>query len=128
MPSQSTQGIKVTVISRYSAEVSKPSQSKYVHQYNVTIENYSGRTVQLMAREWYIIDSKGEIREVKGEGVIGAQPILEDEESYTYNSWCPLKTSMGKMYGYYHMVDVDTAEDIKVEIPEFKLIADFVYN
>ncbi len=40
---------------------------------------------------------------VEGQGVVGAQPILEPGESFTYQSVCPLETPRGRMKGSYEM-------------------------
>ena len=37
----------------------------------------------------------GEVEHVKGDGVIGKQPILRPYEEHQYVSGCPLPTSMG---------------------------------
>jgi ApaG protein len=44
------------------------------------------------------------VKEVRGPGVVGAQPVLEPGMSYEYTSYCPLKTSVGTMQGSYTMV------------------------
>ncbi|MDF1696604.1 MAG: Co2+/Mg2+ efflux protein ApaG [Saprospiraceae bacterium] len=123
-----TQGVQVTVISTYHEEHSKPSLNKYVHSYNVTITNLSGLEIQLISRHWIIKDANGKIREVKGDGVIGLQPILMPEESHQYTSWCPLSTPVGKMGGTYAMIRRADNSVFNVTIPEFKLIADFKMN
>lgn len=126
--SATTQGIQVSVIPHYHDEMSKPSLNKYVHSYLVTITNLSGLNVQLISRRWIITDANGKVREVQGDGVIGLQPKLEPEESHTYQSWCPLSTSVGKMGGSYVMVREADNSVFEAEIPEFKLIADFKMN
>lgn len=98
-----TNGIKVSVISAYEDQHSNPREHKYVHSYSITIHNESHGTVQLMSRHWIIVDSDLTIREIKGDGVVGKQPILKPGEIYQYSSWCPLSTEIGKMYGTYQM-------------------------
>jgi len=123
-----THGVQVTVTSNYHEEHSKPSMNKYVHSYDVTITNLSGLDVQLISRHWIINDANGKVREVKGDGVIGLQPILEPDESHSYTSWCPLSTPVGKMGGSYVMIRKADNSIFEVTIPEFKLIADFKMN
>jgi ApaG protein len=123
-----THGVQVTVMSKYHEEHSKPSLNKYVHSYDVTITNYSGLDIQLISRHWVINDANGKVREVKGDGVIGLQPILAPEETHAYTSWCPLSTPVGKMGGSYVMIRIDDNSVFEVTIPEFKLIADFKMN
>ena len=123
-----TNGIKVSVDPYYQARHSKPKESYYVFAYQVTIENLSDQTVQLLRRHWYIIDSKGPGREVEGDGVIGQQPVLSPGQSHKYVSWVPLQTEIGKMFGTFLMTDMDQSSRFLVRIPEFKLIAPFKYN
>ena len=128
MVSQISQGIKISVSSRYDASNSKPSQRRYIHAYHVTIENLSEHTVQLLTRKWHIYDGRGTVREVSGPGVIGEQPVLASFDVHEYTSYCPLPTPVGKMNGTYGMKNLDTEEAFIVEVPEFKLIADHVRN
>lgn len=123
-----TKGITVAVESKYEERASNPDLYKYIFSYQVMIENNSDRTVQLIDRHWIIMDADNVMREVKGPGVIGQQPILAPGEYHTYSSWSVIKTPIGKMTGLYNMKAVITDEMFSVEIPEFKLIADFVYN
>lgn len=126
--SATTHGIQVSVVPHYHDEMSKPSLNKYVHSYMVTIKNLSGLDVQLISRQWFITDANGKVREVQGDGVIGLQPKLEPEESHSYQSWCPLSTPVGKMSGSYMMIRTVDNSVFEVEIPEFKLIANFKMN
>src|SRR5208282_4553867 len=71
-----TNGIRVEVMSRYSAENSKPLQDDWVFQYTVRITNEGQETVQLVTRHWIITDGAGHVEEVKGPGVVGEQPVL----------------------------------------------------
>jgi len=65
---------------------------------------------------------------VKGPGVIGQTPVLHPGEQFEYNSWTEMKTTVGKMYGYYIMKRLSDDQDIEVEIPEFQLIPPFINN
>ena len=123
-----TNGIKVSVEVYFQEEYSKPLADQYVFSYRVTIENQSPNTVQLMSRHWHIQDASGNQREVKGEGVVGKQPVLAPGEYHQYVSWCPLNTTVGKMYGTYQMIDLATREPFDVQIPAFRMAASFVLN
>lgn len=118
-----TQGISVSVQTRYEGMHSAPEKRKYVHSYFITIENLGSNTVQLLTRHWTIMDSSLVKREVQGEGVIGKQPILKPGETHSYSSWCPLQTNIGKMHGYFTMVNLDTDEEFDVTVPEFALVS-----
>ncbi|MFT6333318.1 MAG: ApaG protein [Halioglobus sp.] len=123
-----THGIEVTVLPHYHEEMSKPSLNKFVHSYQVRISNHSGLDVQLMSRHWIITDANRKVRHVKGDGVIGQQPTLEPEQSHHYKSWCPMSTPVGKMSGSFTMTRMVDNSIFEVEIPEFRLIANFKNN
>jgi len=123
-----THGIKISVSSRYEKEASNPTLNRYIHSYFISIENQSKKNVQLLSRYWLITDGDGSKREVKGEGVVGEQPMLYPGDTHSYNSWSPLSFPAGKMAGHYIMKDLDTGELFQVDIPEFKLVASFKEN
>ena len=81
MYTTTTHSIMVTVEATYLDEESRPRRNRYLWAYHVTIENRGVETVQLMGRHWKITDSLGRTQEVRGEGVIGEQPIIEPGES-----------------------------------------------
>jgi ApaG protein len=95
-----TQGIRVRVQSHYLAEQSSPPD-RYVFAYTITISNESTFTAQLRTRHWIITDGRGEVEEVKGDGVVGEQPRLSPGQSFQYTSGCPLTTPIGTMQGSY---------------------------
>jgi ApaG protein len=113
-----TEGIRVEVLSQYSAENSRPGE--WVFQYTVRITNQSLATVQLVSRHWIITDALDHIEEVRGPGVVGAQPVLAPGEAFKYSSWCPLKTPTGMMRGTYQMVREDGTQ-FDIEIAPFGL-------
>ena len=115
-----TRQIKVTVRPVYLDDQSAPADNHFVWAYHVTIENLGSETVQLMGRHWKIIDSRGELHEVRGPGVIGEQPILEPGDSYEYTSGTPLATPSGIMAGAYQMEN-ERGEMFDIEIPAFSL-------
>ena len=115
-----TRGIAVSVEPSYLEANSSPSTSQYVWAYRVTIENRGKETVKLLSRHWMITNSRGELTEVKGLGVIGEQPRLAPGQSYTYTSGAPLDTPWGMMGGSYEM-ESDRNERFSIEIPTFSL-------
>lgn len=123
-----TEMISISVQPRYEAEESNPAIGKFIYSYQVTIENNSFVNVKLLSRHWYIIDSIQIRREVKGEGVIGKQPILAPGGSFQYVSWCPLNSPIGKMYGSYTFERLEDKSTFEVVVPEFLLISDFKLN
>ena len=98
-----TNGIRVQVVSKYLAERSSPQDNDYWFAYFIRISNVGEVTAQLVSRHWIITDLDGEVEEVKGEGVVGKQPVLEPGASFDYNSFCQLKTAVGSMHGSYLM-------------------------
>lgn len=128
MPTLVTEGISIRVDVTYQQKHSDPASDRYIHSYEITIENLSKSEVKLLTRHWFIQNALGYIREVKGEGVIGKQPKLEIGGKYQYVSWAPLNTPLGKMYGYYTFKRMLDEEQIEVKIPEFKLMAPFKNN
>ncbi len=125
---QITQGIEISIQPAYQEQYSNPTQEKYVYAYHVTIRNAGQATVQLLRRHWFIYDSGNQLREVEGEGVIGQTPVIRPGESFEYNSWTEMQTTIGKMYGYYTMLRKADGAMIEVEIPEFHLVAPFIQN
>ena len=122
-----TQNIRVEVLSRYSAENSRPLQDEWVFQYTVRITNQGTEAVQLLSRHWIITDALDHVEEVQGPGVIGEQPVLGPGESFKYSSWCPLKTPMGMMHGTYQMVRTDRTR-FDIAIAPFALKARYTVN
>ena len=71
------------------------------------ISNTGSDVAQLISREWIITNADGEVERVKGQGVVGEQPVLPPGGSFEYTSFCPLKTPVGAMQGSYQMVTTD---------------------
>ena len=122
-----TRGIRVQVQSRYLPERSQPEESQWLFIYQVKIFNEGDEPARLISRHWIITDGNGEVEEVKGEGVVGEQPLLEPGEFFEYTSGCPLKTSFGTMEGTYQMVS-STGEAFDVRIAPFSLAGPYAVN
>lgn len=123
-----THGIKITVDPQFEPLHSNALENKYLYSYHIIIENLSEYTVQLLSRHWLIFDSIGVKREVKGDGVIGQQPILQPGQLHEYSSWCPLTTALGRMQGSYLMRRLKDQSTFKVKIPPFALLAPVKLN
>ena len=115
-----TRRIRVTVKPAYLDDQSDPEDDRYVWAYTVTIENRGSEPVQLLSRYWNIVDGAGRVQEVRGEGVVGAKPVIAPGESFQYTSGCPLETASGLMMGRYQM-KAASGEDFEAEIPAFLL-------
>jgi ApaG protein len=110
----------VTVKSEYIPERSSLSSRQFAFAYTVRIENQGQETAQLRSRHWVITDANGGVQEVRGEGVVGAQPTLRPGENFEYTSWCVLATPSGSMRGTYQMV-TDKGQTFDAEIASFRL-------
>ena len=77
-PHAATTGdVTVRVSVSFLAEQSEPGKGRWFWAYHIRIENGASRAVQLVSREWIISDGRGSRHEVRGEGVVGEQPVLE---------------------------------------------------
>ncbi len=112
--------IKVDVETRYIEEQSNPEQNYFVFAYTITIQNQGRQTAQLLTRHWIITDSNHKVQEVRGDGVVGEQPILEPGEQFVYTSGTMLETSVGTMKGSYQMESGDGSK-FDATIEEFVL-------
>jgi len=117
-----TGGVTVRVAVSYLPEQSQPSHGRWFWSYHIRIENDGETPVQLLTRQWIILDGRGGRHEVEGEGVVGDQPVIDPGESYDYVSGCPLQTPTGSMEGSYGMIDAD-GDAFDVAIPRFPLLA-----
>jgi ApaG protein len=120
MYERETRSIKVAVKPAYLDDQSDPDDRHYVWSYTVTIENRGEEPVQLISRYWNITDGAGRVQEVRGPGVVGAQPVIAPGQKFQYTSGCPLPTASGYMSGRYQM-KAASGESFEAEIPGFLL-------
>ena len=107
MQSANTSLIKVEVATRFLDEQSVPDDNRYVFAYTIRIRNAGPASAQLVARHWLITDANGKVQEVRGEGVVGEQPLLRPGDEFQYTSGAVLETSVGTMQGSYEMLCED---------------------
>ena len=117
---RTTRSITVTVEPFYLDEQSSPEENHFVWAYHVRIQNHGEQTVQLLTRFWRITDSLGNVQEVRGDGVVGEQPILNPGDSFEYTSGTPLPTPSGIMVGAYQML-AQSGEKFDIDVPAFSL-------
>lgn len=98
---------KVSVQTAYLLDQSNPEDSKYAFAYTVTISNIGNIAAQLISRHWLITDANNHVQEVKGLGVVGAQPLLAPGQQFEYTSGTLLATPVGAMRGTYKIVAED---------------------
>ncbi len=105
---------------RYLADQSDEKADRYVFSYTISITNLGAIAARLISRHWVITDAYSHVQEVRGQGVVGEQPMLQKNQSFEYTSGTVLATPVGTMKGSYLMRG-DDGEDFHVEIPEFVL-------
>jgi len=91
----------------FLADQSDPDKKHYVFAYTITVTNTGTVAAQLISRHWIITDAEHRVQEVKGQGVVGKQPVLKPGESFEYTSGTSIPTSVGTMRGSYRMVAED---------------------
>lgn len=116
-----TRGVTVRVAVSYLPDQSQPDAERWFWSYHIRIENDGDDPVQLISRHWLIQDANGVRHEVKGEGVVGEQPLIQPGASYDYVSGCPLGTSHGTMEGSYRM-ETEGGDAFDAVIPRFQLV------
>ena len=116
-----TRQIEVTVEPNFLPERSSVDRSQYFWSYTIVITNTGTETVQLRTRHWIITDATGRKQEVRGEGVVGEQPVLGPGERFEYTSGVPLPTASGFMAGRYQMIVTASGEPFEVDVPAFSL-------
>jgi ApaG protein len=120
VPHEKRYEVAVSAATRYLPEESDESAGRYVFAYTITLRNTGTVAAQLVSRHWIITDAQGLVQEVRGLGVVGAQPILRPGQTYEYSSGTSIATPVGTMRGSYQMVAGDGAE-FDAQIPEFTL-------
>ena len=118
---------QVTVEPEYMAEESDPEQSLYVFTYSIQIHNSGQCPARLLRRHWIITDGEGDIKEVKGLGVVGKQPLIKSNSTYAYTSGAVLNTELGYMEGSYTMRSQE-GKEFQIEIPRFRLTTPFLLH
>lgn len=113
-------GINIAARVNYLAEQSDEADNRYVFSYTITITNSGDSTVKLISRHWIVTDANNDVQEVRGQGVVGEQPVLKPKQSFEYTSGTVLATQVGTMSGSYQMVAEDGSH-FDAEIPQFVL-------
>ncbi|MEH6607795.1 MAG: Co2+/Mg2+ efflux protein ApaG [Halioglobus sp.] len=113
--------VGIQILTTYLPTHSRPEDDQYTFAYTITISNASDQPVQLLSRHWVITDANNSVQEVRGEGVVGEQPVIAPEQSFRYTSGATLQTPVGYMEGSYTMIipegEVDLTEQPAFEIP-----------
>lgn len=112
--------INISVKVNYLPDQSDETDNRFVFAYTITITNESNTTVKLISRHWVITDANQYVQEVRGQGVVGEQPILHPGQSFEYTSGTVLATQVGTMSGSYQMV-TEGGVQFDAPIPQFVL-------
>lgn len=112
--------VGVDAATQYLADQSDEGAARYVFAYTITIRNRGSVPAQLISRHWIITDAQCLVQEVRGLGVVGAQPLLQPGESFQYTSGASIATPVGTMRGSYQMLAQDGTR-FEAPIPEFTL-------
>lgn len=104
----------------YQPEQSDESGNRFVFSYTLQITNLGTFAARLISRHWIITDAHHKVQEVRGQGVVGEQPLIGPGETFEYTSGTVLATQVGTMRGSYQMQHEDGSQ-FNVEIPQFVL-------
>jgi ApaG protein len=112
--------IDISVETQYLNDQSDPDSDRYAFAYTIGIENRGAEAVKLLSRHWIITDDNDQVEEVRGEGVVGLQPLIEPGQKFVYTSGAVLTTEFGTMQGSYSMARPDGSR-FEADIPAFLL-------
>ena len=129
MPTMSSHDYRIDIqaVSRFLADQSDPADERYVFAYTIRLQNLGSQAAQLISRHWVITDGNGKEEEVRGDGVVGKQPVLEPGQSFEYSSGAVIETAVGSMRGSYQMQAEDGTQ-FDASIPTFTLSVPRVLN
>ena len=120
MEKNNPHGIDIQTQVRYLPDQSNESDNRFVFSYTITITNWGVAPAKLISRHWIITDANHNTQEVRGQGVVGEQPLINPSQSFEYTSGTVLATQVGTMRGSYQM-QADDGSQFDAEIPQFVL-------
>ena len=119
-PDPANPRIRVDVETSYIEEQSDPRDKRFVFSYTITIRNDGPVPARLLTRHWIITDANGNVKETRGDGVVGEQPYLKPGQGFRYSSGAVIETPVGTMQGSYQMV-TDNGQRFDAPIAPFRL-------
>jgi ApaG protein len=119
-PDPTAPKIRVDVETAYIEEQSNPRDKRFVFSYTITIRNEGSIPARLLTRHWIITDADGNVKETRGEGVVGEQPHILPGQGYRYSSGAVIETPVGIMQGSYQMM-ADDGQHFDAPIAPFRL-------
>jgi ApaG protein len=120
MEDTSQRGIVIQTQVNYLPDQSDEAGNRFVFSYTITISNLGSSAAKLISRHWIITDAYNHVQDVRGQGVVGEQPVLKPNQSFEYTSGTVLTTQVGTMHGSYLMQTEDGTQ-FEVDIPQFVL-------
>ena len=110
----------IEVTTAFDFDRSNPLRSFYVYAYFIQLIYQGQGQIQLISRKWFIQDQKGSVDIIQGPGVVGKHPLFTPScSTFQYQSYGPLTTLTGKMYGHFYMKDLTSSESFAIDTPEF---------
>lgn len=113
--------LKIGIVPEFLPEESNPAAGIYTFSYTIQIENCGEKKVQLLNRHWKIFVGDQQIEDIKGQGVLGKQPVIEPRQAFQYSSSVVIDHPVGKMRGAFTFVD-EKDNFFDVFLPEFDLV------
>lgn len=113
--------VGVSVVTTFLPTHSSAEENHFTFAYTITISNAGDLPIQLLSRHWVITDANEDVQEVRGDGVVGEQPVIGPGESYRYTSGATLATPLGYMQGSYFMVVREPMTVAPEELPTFEV-------
>src|SRR3546814_7756688 len=101
--------VDVSVATRFLAEQSQPEHNRFAFAYTITVSNNGSLLARLLSRHWVITDGDGHVEHVRGEGVVGQQPMIDAGKRHSYSSGLVMTTQVGTLQGTYQMLAEDGA-------------------
>jgi ApaG protein len=120
MASDDQHNITIQTRVNYLPDQSDESGNRFVFSYTISITNLGSTAAKLISRHWVITDAHHHVQEVRGQGVVGEQPLIKPNQSFEYSSGTVLTTQVGTMRGSYRM-EAEDGSQFDVEIPQFVL-------
>jgi ApaG protein len=120
MEKNNPHGIDIQTQVSYLPDQSNEADNRFVFSYTITITNLGIVPAKLISRHWIITDANNNTQEVRGQGVVGEQPLINPSQSFEYTSGTVLATQVGTMRGSYQM-QADDGSQFDAEIPQFVL-------
>ncbi len=90
MEKNDPQGFIIQTQVNYLPDQSDEASNRFVFSYTIGITNLGRVATRLVSRHWIITDAHNHVQEVRGQGVVGEQPLLRPNQRFEYTSGVPL--------------------------------------